>query len=113
MRGYQIYLVIILQLIRKYRDEYYLVKTPHLHRKLRFTDLILEEKLLNLAHIYSKMILISYVYEYLFEFNLSEIKSRISDLNVDYFELIMVYMKKENINKYRKHIMLIKLWIKI
>jgi len=105
-------------MIKKYMNEYYVVKGTTFHEldtteKFRLSELQLGEKVSNLAHIYSKMILLPYKHRNQFEFNIFKVMLEAHGLDVDYFELVMVYMEANTIDMYDAHFGLLRLWINI
>lgn len=105
-------------MIKRIGCEYYIVKETtfndvEFNEVVKLSTLKIGEMITNIAHMYSKMILIPYIHPNKFEPDVFKVMCECHGLDVDYFEFTMKYMTLTDIEQYDAHIGVIKMWIKI
>jgi hypothetical protein len=108
----------ILQMIKRIGCEYYIVKGITFNdvgfdEVIKMSTLQVGEMITNIAHMYSKTILVPYIHMNMFEPDMFKVMCECHGLDVDYFELIMKHMTLKDIEQYEAHIGLIKMWMKL
>jgi len=100
-------------MIKKIGCDYYRINKVDIDEKTRFSLLEHTEKIDNIARMYSKMITIPFEHKNVFEFKVKTVIDAISGLEIDYFEFTMIYMNPTELKLFKRHIGLIRGWIKI